>query len=149
MIEIIDKHTAKLIVNIGSGKTRKRRTKKVTYSGKRELNNLYREFEAECKRAPSSKITVNELVDSYIKHKELLGAKATTIKGYKSAAKRVNSRFAGISAGVTKTLTPSMRSTVTLVPAAMGSPVVLRAVHSMLPSFTWPTAATLSTSAVI
>lgn len=99
MIEIIDKHTAKLIVNIGSGKTRKRRTKKVTYSGKRELNNLYREFEAECKRAPSSKITVNELVDSYIKHKELLGAKATTIKGYKSAAKRVNSRFAGISAG--------------------------------------------------
>ena len=99
MIEIIDKHTAKLIVNIGSGKTRKRRTKKVTYSGKRELNNLYREFEAECKHAPSSKITVNELVDSYIKHKELLGAKATTIKGYKSAAKRVNSRFAGISAG--------------------------------------------------
>ena len=99
MIEIIDKHTAKLIVNIGSGKTRKRRTKKVTYSGKRELNNLYREFEDECKRAPSSKITVNELVDSYIKHKELLGAKATTIKGYKSAAKRVNSRFAGISAG--------------------------------------------------
>ena len=88
MIEIIDKHTAKLIVNIGSGKTRKRRTKKVTYSGKRELNNLYREFEDECKRAPSSKITVNELVDSYIKHKELL-----------AAAKRVNSRFAGISAG--------------------------------------------------
>ena len=99
MIEVIDKHTAKLIVNIGSGKTRKRRTKKVAYSGKRELERLYREFEAECKRAPIVKLTVKELVDSYIKNRELLGAKATTIKGYKAAAKRVNSRFDGVSAG--------------------------------------------------
>ena len=98
MIEIIDKHTAKLIVNIGSGKTRKRKTKKVTYSGKRELDRLYREFETECKRAPVVKLSVKELVDSYIKNRELLGAKATTIKGYQSAAKRVNLRFGSISA---------------------------------------------------
>ena len=68
MIQIIDKHTAKLIVNIGSGKTRKRKTKKVTYSGKRELDRLYREFETECKRAPVVKLSVKELVDSYIKN---------------------------------------------------------------------------------
>ena len=98
MIEVIDKHTAKLIVNIGSGSTRKRRTKKVTYSGKRELDRLYREFETECKRAPVIKVTVKELIDSYIRNKELLGAKATTIKGYKAAAKRINSRFERISA---------------------------------------------------
>lgn len=98
MIEIIDKHTAKLIVNIGSGKTRKRRTKKVTYKGKRELDRLYREFEQECRRAPVVRLTVKELIDSYIKNRELLGAKATTIKGYESVAKRLNSRFESVSA---------------------------------------------------
>lgn len=106
MIEIVDKHTAKLIVNIGSGSTRKRRTKivrssewRLPQSGKRELNQLYREFESECRRTPSSKIKVKELIDAYIKHKELLGAKATTIKGYRSAAKRIYSSLGSISAG--------------------------------------------------
>lgn len=98
MIQIIDKHTAKLIVNIGSGSTRKRKTRKVTYSGKRELNRLYEEFEAECKKAPAAKMTVKELVDSYIRHKEALGIKATTIKGYRTAEKRINSRFERVSA---------------------------------------------------
>ena len=98
MIEIIDKHTAKLIVNIGSGSTRKRRTRKVTYSGKRELNSMYREFEEECKRTPACKMTVKSLVDSYINHKKALGAKATTIRGYEIAENRINSRFERVSA---------------------------------------------------
>lgn len=98
MIEIIDKHTAKLIVNIGSGKARRRRTKKVTYSGKRELDKLYREFESECKHSGTSKLTVKQLVEKYIESKQMLGAKATTIRGYKIAAKRIYFRFDGISA---------------------------------------------------
>ena len=44
--------------------------------------------------------------------------------------------FAGTSTGVTKAFTPSMRSTFTSVPAGIGAPEVLRAVHSMAPSFT-------------
>lgn len=50
MIEIIDKHKAKLIVNMGSGKKRKRRTKTVTYERKRDLPKMYVDFERECLR---------------------------------------------------------------------------------------------------
>ena len=43
--------------------------------------------------------------------------------------------FAGTSTGVTKTFTPSIRSTFTRVPSGMISPEVLRAVQTMAPSF--------------
>lgn len=93
MIEIIDKHKAKLIVNIGSGKTRKRKSKIVSYSGKRDLKNKYDAFEAECRRTPVSQITLKQLLDSYIEKKKMLGAKATTIKGYEAVVKRTHAYF--------------------------------------------------------
>ena len=99
MIEILDKQRAKLIVNIGSGKNRKRRTKTVTYTGKRDLDRQYKEFEEECKSKPrNTGATVRELVESYIKNAEAMGAKATTLQGYESTAKRIYSAFEGISA---------------------------------------------------
>ena len=96
MIEKMGKNKAKLIVNIGSGKERRRRTKVVTYTGKKDLQRQYEEFEREATAAPCSSVTVNELVASYIRSKQLLGAKPTTIHGYEIAEKRLNSRFKGV-----------------------------------------------------
>lgn len=99
MIQIIDKHTAKLIVNIGSGKKRKRKTKVVTYSGKRDLDKQYKDFEDEVKnKFGNTNASVRELVESYIKSAEAMGVKATTLQGYQSTAKRIYSAFEGISA---------------------------------------------------
>lgn len=90
MIQIIDKHKAKLIVNIGSGKNRKRRTKVVEYEKKRDLPRMYAAFEKECREALDSRETVRGIVDSYIDSRERLGAKATTIKGYKACKNRLS-----------------------------------------------------------
>ena len=99
MIEIIDKHTAKLIVDVGSSKKRKRKTKIITYTGKRDLDRQYKEFKEQCKQTTKKTgITVKELVESYIKNARAMGAKATTLQGYESTAKRIYSAFEGISA---------------------------------------------------
>lgn len=90
MIQIIDKNKAKFIINFGSGKNRLRRTKTVTYKGKRELEKMYKAFEAECKRDKQSDETVEEMVDAYIDSRKLLGAKATTIKGYELCRDRLS-----------------------------------------------------------
>lgn len=90
MIQIIDKNKAKFIVNFGSGKNRVRRTKTVTYKGKRELEKLYKAFEAECKRDQQSDETVEEMVNAFIDSRKLLGAKATTIKGYELCRDRLS-----------------------------------------------------------
>ena len=84
MIQIIDKHKAKLIVNIGSGDNRKRRTKVVEYEKKRDLPRIFAEFEKECFKAQGGDTTVEEMVDQFINSRIRLGAKATTIKGYKA-----------------------------------------------------------------
>lgn len=90
MIEYIDKNKAKFIINFGSGKNRVRRTKTVTYKGKRELEKMYKAFEAECKRDKQSDETTEEMVDAYIDSRKLLGAKATTIKGYELCRDRLS-----------------------------------------------------------
>ena len=90
MIQIIDKHKAKLIVNIGSGKNRKRRTKVVEYEKKRDLPRMYAAFEKGCREALDNRETVRGIVDSYIDSRERLGAKATTIKGYKACKNRLS-----------------------------------------------------------
>lgn len=90
MIEHIEKGKAKFIINFGSGKNRVRRTKTVTYKGKRELEKMYKAFEAECKRDKQSDETVEEMVDAYIDSRKLLGAKATTIKGYELCRDRLS-----------------------------------------------------------
>lgn len=98
MIQEISKGKALLIVNIGSGKNRKRRVKTVTYKTKRELRDLYDDFEAEVKRVPKNGITVKQLVDNYIRKKKALGLKATTERGYKTCAERIDSFIGGFSA---------------------------------------------------
>lgn len=98
MIELLGKNRAKLIVNIGSGKTRKRKAKTVTYTGKRDLQRQYNEFEAEARRQPYGDISVSELVSSYIKYKKTLGIKATTVHGYNSDKKRIDNAIGDIQA---------------------------------------------------
>lgn len=98
MIQEISKGKALLIVNIGSGKNRKRRVKTVTYKTKRELRDMYDDFEAEVKKTPRNGLTVKQLVDNYIKKKEALGIKATTVRGYKVCAQRLDSLLGGFSA---------------------------------------------------
>ena len=98
MIKELGNHRARLIVNVGSGSNRKRFTKTVTYSGKKELNRMYAEYEAECRKNPLSDITVGELIDAYIDNSRTLGRKATTLRGYRIASERFSSFFKTISA---------------------------------------------------
>lgn len=92
-IQIIDKTTAKLIVSTGSGhkNNRQRYTRRVKYTGKKDLEKQYAEFKREVLNdgRPDS-LTVAELLSWYIDRMESLGARPTTISGYKSTAKRVN-----------------------------------------------------------
>lgn len=98
MIELMGKNKAKLTVNIGSGKTRKRKSKVVTFSGKRDLQRQYQEFEAEARRQPYADISVYELVSSYIRYKKTLGIKATTLHGYNCDRKRIDAFMGDMSA---------------------------------------------------
>lgn len=98
MIQEIGKNKALLIVNIGSGKNRKRKVKTVTFKTKRELRQMYDDFEVEIKKTPRNGITVKELVDNYIRKKDMLGLKATTIRGYKTCAERIESLLGEFSA---------------------------------------------------
>ena len=95
MIQIIDKHKAKLIVNIGSGANRRRMTKTVTYEKKRDLPRIYAEFEKECRKAQDGTATVEEIVQAYIDSRIRLGAKATTIRGYKMCENRLSDSLKG------------------------------------------------------
>lgn len=98
MIEYISKGKAKLIVSVGSGADRKRKAKTVTYTSKRELERMHQRFIDEVHHNPLIDTTVEELLDMYIRSRKSLGIEATTIRGYETAAKRVNSRFKGICA---------------------------------------------------
>lgn len=95
-IQIIDKHTAKLVVEVGKGSKRKRKTKLVEYSGKRDLERQYRAFEDEAKQTPLTDITVENLLTSYINNRKIKGLKPTTERGYNIAKKRIISRFDGV-----------------------------------------------------
>ena len=98
MIEYISKGKAKLIVSVGSGATRRRKAKTVTYTTKKELERMHQRFIDEVHHNPLIDTTVEELVDMYIRSRKSLGVEATTIHGYETAAKRVYSRFEGINA---------------------------------------------------
>lgn len=87
MIKMISKGKAKLIVEVGKGDARHRKTKTVTYKTKAELKKMYDEFERECKRDPLSDVTVSELLESYIENRKAMGVKETTLKGYRTSQK--------------------------------------------------------------
>ena len=44
MIEYLEKGRAKLTVSVGSGKTRKRHSRTVTYKTQKELEQMYRQY---------------------------------------------------------------------------------------------------------
>lgn len=91
MIEYIDKHKCRLIISVGSGKDRKRVYKTVTYKGKRDAEKQHEDFKRQVHQdGVPDDITVSELLDWYITSKENLGARPTTIYGYRSTAKRIN-----------------------------------------------------------
>lgn len=104
-IEYLSKKKAKLIVSVGSSSrgNRKRYTRIVDITGKKDAEKQYRAFELECNSSPMSGETVGELVDAYIDMQRIKGRKETTLTGYESYSKRLNLAFKGVLA---KDLTP-------------------------------------------
>lgn len=98
MIKELEKGKARLIVSVGGREDRRRYCKTVSYKTKKELNQLYREFEEECQDMPSGDVTVKRLLTDYIDYCKTLGRKATTIKGYRDAVERLSSPIQTISA---------------------------------------------------
>ena len=98
MIEYLSKGKAKLVVSVGSGVTRRRKAKTVTYTSKKELERMHQRFIDEVHHNPLIDTTVRELLEMYIRSRKSLGVEATTIHGYETAAERVYSRFEGINA---------------------------------------------------
>lgn len=95
MIKYIDKTHAKLIVSIGSGKNRTRRTKNITYKGKRDADRQYREFEDKVKdeQTINTELTVEDLLTWCIERFRLNGGKETTIRAYNTAKKPITAFF--------------------------------------------------------
>lgn len=89
MIEYLSKGKAKLVVSVGSGEHRRRKAKTVTYTTRKELNEMHRKFEDEVRHNPYIDTTVSELIDHYITNKKIVGLKATTERGYNTAKERI------------------------------------------------------------
>ena len=98
MIEVLSKNKAKLIVSMGSGADRKRKSKTVTFTSKKELERMHQRFIDEVHHNPLIDTTVKELLESYINGRKVLGVKQTTLHGYEVTAERLYSRFKGIKA---------------------------------------------------
>jgi integrase len=94
-IKYIDKTHAKLIVSLGSGKDRIRKTKNIIYKGKRDAERQYREFEDKVKeeRTINTELTVENLLTWYITRFEMNGGKETTARAYKVAKKPIVAYF--------------------------------------------------------
>lgn len=86
-IEYIDRKTAKLVVSFGSGSSRTRRTKKITYKNKRDAKKQYDDFAemVKAERTIDKDLTVEGLLDWYITRFETNGGKETTVRAYKVA----------------------------------------------------------------
>ena len=95
MIQYIDRTHAKLIVSIGSGKHRMRKTKNITYRNKRDAERQYREFEDKVRkeRTIDTDLTVEGLLTWYIGRFKRNGGKDTTVRAYKIAKKPVIAYF--------------------------------------------------------
>lgn len=131
MIEYIGKNKAKITVSFGSGSSRRRKSKTVTYTSKKELKFMEASFSAEVKRDPLIDTTVKELVEMYIKSRRSLGIAETTIHGYENAAKRIYSRFKGVRA---RDVTPYMVQNIIIDMGAKYSPKTIRNTISLLSS---------------
>lgn len=94
-IEYIDRKTAKLVVSYGSGSSRTRRTKKITYKNKRDAKKQYDEFVemVKAERTIDKDLTVEGLLDWYITRFEMNGGKETTARSYKVAKSAIVKYF--------------------------------------------------------
>ena len=99
-IEYLSRTKAKLIVSLGSASkgTRRRYTKIVTITGKKDAEKQYQAFELECSASSLNAETVGDLLDAYIDMQRIKGIKETTLRGYESYAKRLKLAFKGIGA---------------------------------------------------
>ena len=99
-IEYIDKTHAKLVVSFGSRADRVRRVKRITYSGKRDAERQYREFEAALMREQETDmtLTVERLLLWCIDRFKANGGKATTARAYTVASKPIIAYFKGVKA---------------------------------------------------
>lgn len=89
MIKELGQNKYRFIVSVGGRTDRRRFCKTITHKGgKKALQKLYDEFEAECQNEPLTDITVKDLLESYVSHCKTLGRKAETIRGYQTTAKR-------------------------------------------------------------
>lgn len=89
MIKELGQNKYRFIVSVGGRTDRRRYCKTVTHKGgKKALQKMYDEFEAECQNEPLSDVTVKSLLESYVSHCKTLGRKATTIHGYEITAER-------------------------------------------------------------
>lgn len=93
MIRYLNNNKAQLIVEIGSAGNRRKKTKLITHTGKRDAQRQYKEFEAEVKAGIISDLTVKDICESYIKNREINGCEATTLRGYRIILKRIYLRF--------------------------------------------------------
>lgn len=104
-IEYLSRTKAKLTVSAGSASkgNRKRWSKIVTITGKKDAERQFRAFELECSASEMTADSVGDLLDAYIDMQRIKGIKETTLTGYESYAKRLKSAFKGIPA---RDLTP-------------------------------------------
>ena len=97
MIKDLGQSKYRFVVSVGGRADRKRYCKTVTHKGgKKALQKMYDEFEAECQKTPLTDITVKDLLESYVTHCKTLGRKATTLHGYEVTAERCYSLLGGI-----------------------------------------------------
>lgn len=104
-IQYLSRTKAKLIVSTGSASrgNRKRWSKIVDITGKKDAERQYRAFELECCASSLAVGSVADLLDAYIDTQRIKGIKETTIAGYESYARRLKLAFKGIEA---RDLTP-------------------------------------------
>lgn len=92
-IEYLDKTHAKLVVTRGSGKTRERKVKRITYTSKKDAKRQYDEFVLSVSFAVNENMTVKELLDWYVDRLKESGGKETTVQGYKCAARAISDKI--------------------------------------------------------
>lgn len=99
-IKYLSRTKAKLIVSTESASrgTRKQYTKTVSIKGKKDAERQYEAFALECNSSGLTAETVEDLLDAYLDMQRIKGIKETTLRGYKSYAKRLKLAFKGIKA---------------------------------------------------
>ena len=99
-IQYLSRNKAKLIVSTGSASkgNRRRWTRIVRITGKKDAERQLKAFELECSTSSMAGESVGDLLDAYIDMQRVKGLKATTLQGYESYAKRLKLAFKGIKA---------------------------------------------------